>query len=72
MLKAIGSALYERVFKAYRSTLLGIGLEAALVVVDTVQAAEIPTWAHAVVGLVSTLLVLYKGKAAVPALKPAP
>ena len=71
MWKAIGSALYERVVKAYKSTLIGIGLEAAVVVIDVVNAADVPNWVHAVVGVVAAILALYRGKQAAPALKPA-
>lgn len=75
MWNKIGSALYERIVKAYKSTFLGIAIEAGIVVVDTVQAADVPAWAHAVAGVASTLLILYRGKkqpAALPGLTPVP
>lgn len=62
ILKAILSALYERVIKAYKSTLIGLALVAAVVVVEQLQVAALPSWAQAVVGVVASILALYKGK----------
>jgi hypothetical protein len=70
MLKSILSALYERVFKAYKTTLLGMALVAADVIVAQLQTAPLPNWVHAVVGVVAAVLTLYKGKPAEPALSP--
>ena len=70
VLKAILSALWERVVVAYKSTLLGLALVAADAIVSSLQVAEIPQWAHVVVGVVASILALYKGKVAPPALTP--
>ena len=64
MFAKIGKALWERVVLAYKSTLIGLALVAADVIVTQFQAAELPQWAHAVVGIVAAILALYKGKAA--------
>ncbi len=72
MIRTILVALYERVFKAYKSTLLGMVLVAGTVVVETLQAEALPTWARTVVGIAATLLALYRGKQAAPDLKLAP
>jgi uncharacterized membrane-anchored protein len=72
MIRDILSALYKRVVVAYKSTLLGLALVAATAVVETLQAESLPTWARAVVGVVSAILVLYKGKRQAPALLPVP
>jgi hypothetical protein len=69
-LSALGSALYERVFKAYKTTLLAMALTAADVLVTQLDLAAIPQWAHAVVGVVAAVLALYRGKQAAPQLVP--
>ena len=68
-LKALGVALWQRVVLAYKSTLLGMALMAADVVISQLSAAPLPQWAHAVVGVAAAILALYKGKTD-PALKP--
>jgi hypothetical protein len=70
MLKSIASSLYERVIKAYKSTLLAIALVGATVVVEQLEAAPLPTWAKSLVGIVAAILALYKGKQAAPQLTP--
>jgi hypothetical protein len=72
MLKAIAGSLYDRVFVAYKSTLIGLGLVAADVVVSNLQTAALPQWAHALVGVVAAVLTLYKGKASAPQPTPTP
>lgn len=69
-LKKLGADLKDRVFGAYKSTLFGIGLAVAGVVVDALIAS--PNKIVSVVGsAIGAILVLYKGKAQ-PALPPAP
>ena len=63
MLKSLGSALFHRVVLAYKSTLLGLALVAADVVISQLQVATLPNWAHVVVGLAASVLALYRGKA---------
>lgn len=70
MLKKIGLELWTRVVKAYASTLIGVALVAADVIVTNLQSATLPSWAHAVVGIVAAILALYKGKQPTPALPP--
>jgi uncharacterized membrane-anchored protein len=70
MIRDILSALYKRVVVAYKSTLLGLALVAATAVVETLQAESLPAWARTVVGVVSAILVLYKGKQPAPVLVP--
>jgi hypothetical protein len=68
--KSLLVALWDRVFVAYKSTLIGLALVAADVVISSLQSAAIPQWAHAVVGIVASLLALYKGKQTAPQLVP--
>jgi hypothetical protein len=68
--KSLLVALWDRVFVAYKSTLIGLALVAADVVISSLQSAAIPQWAHAVVGIVASLLALYKGKQPAPQLVP--
>jgi hypothetical protein len=70
-MKTILVALYTRVVLAYRSTLIGLALVAADVVVSSLQTAPLPQWVHIVVGVAASILALYKGKQA-PALSPVP
>jgi hypothetical protein len=72
MIRTILSSLYSRVFVAYKTTFLGLGLVAADVLVTTLQAATLPTWAHTVVGIAASLLALYKGHAKPAPLTPVP
>jgi len=66
MLGRIGSALWQRVFVAYKTTLFGLALVAADVVISTLQAEALPQWVHVVVGIVAAVLALYKGSVAKP------
>lgn len=68
MFKEIMSDLYVRVVKAYKYTLLGIGLVAADVVVQHLASVNNPI-VHAVVGLLGTVLVFYKGQYPAPPAK---
>lgn len=70
MFKSILISLWDRVFVAYKSTLIGVALVAATVVIDSLQAAPLPSWAKAIVGVVAAILALYKGKAQAPQLVP--
>jgi hypothetical protein len=70
MFKSILSSLYERVVKAYKSTLLAIGLVAATVIVEQLQAAALPVWAKSIVGVAAAILTFYKGKQPAPELVP--
>lgn len=65
------SSLYTSVFVAYKSTILGLALVGADAIISTLQAATLPTWAHTVVGIVASLLVLYKGSTK-PVVQPVP
>lgn len=67
MLKSIGLSLWTRVVVAYRSTLLGMALVAADVIVTQLQVATLPTWAHALVGIAASVLALYRGSSVPPA-----
>lgn len=71
-LSGLGSALRERVLKAYKSTLIGLALAVADVVITQLDLAALPTWAHAIVGVASSVLLFYRGKVQAPALTPAP
>lgn len=62
IVNAILVSLYHRVILAYKSTLLGIALVAADAIVSQLQGASLPGWAHAVVGIVASILVLLKKK----------
>lgn len=68
-LKALGAALYERVFKAYKTTFIAILLVSGTVLIEQLQLAALPSWAQAVVGVAAAVLALYKGKQP-PALGP--
>lgn len=67
-MKALLVALYERVFLAYRSTLLGILLACLTEIANYLQALP-ANWAHLIAMLLLAVLSLWKGKAAPP---PAP
>ena len=72
-LKSLGVALWTRVVVAYKSTLLGIAIAVADVILQQLDAVQMPQWAHALVALVAAALALYKGKAKVaPQDAPAP
>jgi hypothetical protein len=58
--------LYLRLWVARKSSWAALGLVAADVVVAQLEVAPLPSWAHALVGLVATGLALYKGKAVLP------
>lgn len=66
MFKSILSSLYERVFKAYKTTIVAAGLVAATVIVEQLQAATLPTWAKGIVGVVAAILTFYKGTQPAP------
>ncbi len=66
MLKTIGNALWARLWGSYKSTLLGMALVAADVIVTQLEGATLPNWAHAAVGIAATLLALYRGKVVAP------
>lgn len=74
--KMLGTALWTRVILSYRTTLLGLALAAVDVIIAQLDAAPIPPWAHALVGLCAMALALYRGKAKLPGLpeadRPAP
>lgn len=68
-LSAVGSALYERVFRAYKSTLLGVALYAGVVVLEqaTTLLATIPEgWAKVVGAVLAAALALWKPRAPAP------
>jgi len=65
MFKDIMKDLYERVFKAYKSTFLGLGLLALDVVVQHLMGMSNPV-VHSLVGLLATVLVFYRGKYPAP------
>jgi hypothetical protein len=59
-LTAVGAMLYERVFKAYKTTLLAMALATADVVVTQLNLLALPGWAHGLVAIVATVLTFYK------------
>lgn len=60
MLKAIGTALYERVILAYKSSLVAFALVVADVVISTLQTEPLPNWLHVTVGVAAFALASYK------------
>lgn len=68
--KGLLRTLYQRVILSYKTTLIGLGIAAADVVIEYTQAADLPTWAHTLIGLVAAAFVLVKAKH--PTLPPPP
>lgn len=65
-LKSLGVALYQRVIVSYKSTLIGIGLASAVLVVDQSVAAlhALPKgWAQVLASLLALAGAYLKGKA---------
>lgn len=60
ILEAIGSALYERVWLAYKSSLTALALVAADAIVSSLQTEPLPQWLHVAVGIVAMALLAYK------------
>jgi len=61
LLKKVGSELFERVFKAYKSTFVGLAFLAVEVTVQTLAGTNIG-WLHGAAGAALVLLSLYKPK----------
>ncbi len=62
MFRALARDLYQRVIVAYRSTLIGLALIVADVVLEWLNAVSLPPWAHYIVGLVAAGLAYYRPK----------
>ncbi len=62
MLRKIGSDLFQRVIVSKKSTLVGLAIVAADVIIQNLVASSNPT-IHTIAGIAASLLVLYKGSA---------
>jgi hypothetical protein len=61
----LAKTLWQRVVVSYKTTLLGLALVAADAALTYLGNVNLPSWAHAVVGLAASVLALYKSKAQV-------
>jgi hypothetical protein len=63
MIGTILTALWQRVVVAYKSTLIGLAFVAADAIITSLEVAQLPPWAHYAVGIVASILALYRPKA---------
>lgn len=69
MFKTIVQDLYTRVFVASKSSILALAVACGDVITQDMLASS-NKWVHGIAGVVSFLLLMYKGQASLPA--PAP
>ena len=69
LIKKLGVALYERVWKSWKSTVVGLGFFALAVSLETIQTVltgNEATWARVALSVVGLALVFVRGKVSQP------
>lgn len=59
-LKGLGATLWQRVVLSYKTTLIALLIIAADAAVSYLNTVQLPTWAHSLVGVAASILLLVK------------